>query len=258
MVGMPPRNHARIIKNGAGSYILKKVAWSGLLIPGCICAVAIALSDSRLLAQTLSPTELELPSEIFDNSPVLQRWSDTVPDVRHGIKHDPSFKTRWRIGYGFFPANGDRSGVSFGVEDIFIQPDFPVTLSTAVNTTFDGDRSDFSARANYYILPLGSPLNIAPTFGYQTFSSEKNGQSYHHDGLEIGGKIQLNLSRSGASNVTLSQQFINPTGEQEIGITTLGLGYAVTKNIRIATEIQKHNSTVAKESRVGLFLEWMP
>ncbi len=220
--------------------------------------VAIAAQGLPLQAQTLTPDQLELPPEIIENSPVLQRWSDAVPDLGYDIRHDPSFKTRWRLGYGYFPANGDRSGISVGVEDLFIKPSFPVTFSAAGNTTFDGDRADFAARANYYLLPLGSRINIAPTVGYQTFSSENHNRKYDREGLEIGAKIQLNLSRSGASNITLSQQFVNLSGDQEMGITTLSTGYAISKQWRIATEIQKHNSTAAKESRVGLFLEWMP
>jgi hypothetical protein len=238
--------------------VLRKVLFYAISTNALGNILAIAFQGSPLQAQTLTPDQLELPPEIIENSPVLQRWSDAVPDVDHDIRHDPSFKTRWRLGYSYFPDNGDRSGVGLGVEDLFIDPSLPITFSAAGNTTFDGDRADFAARANYYLLPLGSRINIAPTVGYQTFSSENNNREYNREGLEIGAKIQLNLSRSGASNITLSQQFVNLSGEQEMGITTLSTGYAISKQWRIVTEIQKHNSTAAKENRVGLFLEWMP
>lgn len=225
--------------------------WSYFLLGN---AMAIAAISAPVSAQTLTPEQLELPPELIESSPVLQRWSEEVPDVLSNIRNEPSFKTRVRLGYGFYPSNDDRSGVSVGVEDIFFSKSLPLTLSAEGHTTFDGDRSNVAARLNYYLLPLGSRINIAPTLGYQAFS----GENYDRDGLEVGGKIQLNLSRSGASNISLSQQFVNVSGDEEMGITTLGAGYAITKQLRLATEIQKHNSSAAKESRVGFFVEWMP
>ncbi|AFY38040.1 hypothetical protein Lepto7376_1706 [[Leptolyngbya] sp. PCC 7376] len=215
---------------------------------------AIAYLSSPAMAQTLTPDQLELSPEIIEHSPVIQRWSEEAPNVLEDIRHDPSFTTRWRVGYSTFPSNDDRSGISVGVEDLFIKRTLPLTFSAEGHTTFDGDRSNFAARANYYLFPLGNRLNFAPTLGYHTFS----GESYDRDGLEVGGKIQLNLSRSGASTISLSQQFVNLSGDEEMGITTLGVGYAFARHLRLATEIQKHNSTAAKESRVGIFLEVLP
>ncbi|OKH17384.1 hypothetical protein [[Limnothrix rosea] IAM M-220] len=215
---------------------------------------AIATIPIATTAQTLAPDHLDLDSEIIETSPIIQEWTDEVPDVLAEIRHDPSFTTRWRVGFSSFPSTDKRSGWSIGVEDLFIKDAVPLTFSAGGHSTFDGDRHQFAARANYYLLPLGSRINIAPTLGYHTFS----GEDYDRDGLEVGGKIQLNLSRSGASTLSLSQQFVNLSGDQEMGITTLGAGYAFAEHLRLATEIQKHNSTAAKESRVGIFLEFLP
>ncbi|WP_223209974.1 hypothetical protein [Picosynechococcus sp. NKBG042902] len=221
-----------------------------------VLANSLAIAFAPLgLAQTLTPEQLDLPPETFDNSPVLQRWSEEgIPDVLHSIRHEPSFQTRWRLGYAQFPSNDHQGGISVGVEDIFVKPDFPLTLSAEGHTLFSGDRTQVAARANYYLLPLGNRFNIAPSLGYQSFS----GPDYEREGLEVGAKLQLNLSRSGASNISLSQQFVNLATPEEMGITTLGAGYAFTSHWRAATEIQKHNSSAAKESKVGFFLEWMP
>ncbi|BAW97314.1 hypothetical protein NIES970_22650 [[Synechococcus] sp. NIES-970] len=218
---------------------------------GSILAITWPLPS---LAQPLSPDQLDLSPEIFEQSPVLQRWSQEIPDVRQNIRHEPSFRTRWRLGYVQFPSNGQQGGLGLGVEDLFLTETLPLTLSAEGHTSFNGDRSQVAARANYYLLPLGSRFNIAPTLGYQSFS----GEDYRRAGLEVGAKMQLSLSRSGASTLSLSQQFVNLGTAEEMGVTTLGAGYAFSRQWRAATEIQKHNSTAAKESKVGFFLEWMP
>ncbi|MBV5260812.1 hypothetical protein FLX56_20560 [Synechococcus moorigangaii CMS01] len=216
--------------------------------------LAIALAPMAL-AQTLTPEQLDLSPEAFENSPVLQQWSqEGIPDVLQSIRHEPSFQTRWRLGYVQFPSNDRQGGISVGVEDIFFEETLPLTLSAEAHTAFSGDRTQVAARTNYYLFPLGSRFNIAPTLGYQAFS----GEDYERDGLEVGAKVQLNLSRSGASTISLSQQFVNLATSEEMGVTTLGAAYAFARQWRAATEIQKHNSTAAKESKVGFFLEWMP
>lgn len=217
-------------------------------------AIAVAFVPVPLWAQTLTPEELKLPPERFEESPVLERWSQEVPNVLGEIRQDPSFKTRWRLGYSYFSNGEDRGGISVGVEDVFLQPRLPLTFSADFHTTFDGDRQSGGVRGNYYLLPLGGYVNLAPTVGYEFLSGEK----YDRQGLAVGAKIVLNLSRSGASTVSLGQQFVNLGDSEEMGITTLGAGYAINSQFRVSTEIQKHNSSAAKESRVGFFLEWQP
>jgi hypothetical protein len=68
----------------------------------------------------------------------------------------------------------------------------------------------------------------------------------------------LVLSRGGAADISLTQSWVSPGTDEEVGLTTLSFGYAVTRNLRLSTDIQKQNSLEDKDSRVGIVLEWMP
>lgn len=101
---------------------------------------------------------------------------------------------------------------------------------------------------------LGSYVNIAPLVGYQHL---QNGD-YSTDGVNVGGRLKLVLSRGGAANITLAQSWVAPGTAKEVRLTTLSVAYAVTRNLRLATDIQKQNSRHSIDSRVGIVLEWMP
>ncbi|MFM2311492.1 MAG: hypothetical protein RLZZ04_768, partial [Cyanobacteriota bacterium] len=45
----------------------------------------------------------------------------------------------------------------------------------------------------------------------------------------------LAFSRTGAGDVSLSQSYISPGGSEEVGITSLSVGYAVTSKLRLST-----------------------
>jgi hypothetical protein len=104
------------------------------------------------------------------------------------------------------------------------------------------------------VLPLGSYINVAPLVGYRNIESN----DYSTDGVNVGARLMLALSRTGAADVSLTQSFVSPGSSDEVGITTLSFGYAVTQNLRLSTDIQKQNSREEKDSRVGIVLEWMP
>jgi hypothetical protein len=197
--------------------------------------------------------ELELSPEILENSPVLQRWLEEVPNVLEDIRNDPSFRTRLRLGYSNFPSNDDASGINVGVEDVFIGRS-GLTVSGDYQASFNGDRETFGADLRYYVLPLGSYINVAPLVGYRNIESN----DYSTDGVNVGARLMLALSRTGAADVSLTQSFVSPGSSDEVGITTLSFGYAVTRNLRLSTDIQKQNSREEKDSRVGIVLEWMP
>lgn len=194
----------------------------------------------------LSPDEIE-------ESPVLQRWIEKIPDVSEDIKNDPSFRTRIRLGYSHFPSSGDAGGFNIGVEDLFIG-ETGLTVSGDYQASFNGDRASVGGDLRYYILPLGNYINIAPVLGYRYI--ETNG--YSTDGANVGLRLMFALSRTGAADISLTQSFVSPGGSEEVGMTTLSLGYALTENLRLSTDIQKQNSTNSKDSRVGIVLEWMP
>jgi len=211
------------------------------------------LSVSPVKSETPQQTDLDLKPEIIQESPVLQRWMEEIPDVADDIKNDPSFRTRIRLGYSFFPSSDDASGFNVGVEDIFLGKT-GLTVSGDYQASFNGDRESVGGDLHYYVLPLGSYFNLAPMVGYRYLESE----GYSTDGINLGVKLMLALSRTGAANISLSQSFVSPGGAEEVGITTLSIGYAITKNWRISTDIQKQNSVRDKDSRVGIAIEWMP
>ncbi|ACK64168.1 hypothetical protein PCC8801_0061 [Rippkaea orientalis PCC 8801] len=200
----------------------------------------------------LPQNSLDLPPEMIQESPVLQRWLKEIPDVLDDIHNDPSFRTVIRIGYTEFPSTKHDGGLNIGVKDIFIGKT-GLTISGDYQTSF-GDRDAGGVDLQYYLLPLGSYINVAPSLGYRAISTN----NYSEDGINIGGKVILPLSRTGASDISFSQRFISPGNQDEVGITNVSFGYALTKQIRLSTEIEKQNSRVKKDSQVSIMLEWMP
>ena len=200
----------------------------------------------------LTEDSLDLSPEIMENSPVLQRWHKEVPDLLEEIKNDPSFRTRIRLGYNQFPSSNNTSGLGIGIEDLFIGKS-SLTLSGDYETSFN-NRQSGGVNANYYLLPLGNYINIAPVVGYRYIQTN----DYHTQGMNVGAKIMLALSRSGAADLAFSQSFISPGSDNEVGISTLSVGYALSNNLRISTDLQQQNSRAQKDNQVGLYLEWMP
>ncbi len=180
--------------------------------------------------------------------PVLERWRRHVPNVLEDIQNDPSFRTRLRVGYSQFSA----SGINLGVEDVFVG--HGLTVGGEYSSTFNGRRRNYGGDLRYYVRPLGSYVNIAPVVGYRHLQTDR----YTTDGVNLGLRLLLILSRGGAADLALTQSWVNPGSDSEVGLTTLTAGYAVTHNLRLSTDIQKQNARLGKDSRVGLVLEWMP
>jgi len=198
-------------------------------------------------------TELDLDPKIRQESPVLERWLEKIPDIAEDIRRDPSFRTRIRLGYAEFPSTDNSSGVILGVEDVFFGQT-SLTLSGDYQTAFNGKRTAIGANLQYYLLPLGDYVNLAPMVGYRYIQTG----NYSTDGLNLGLKLKLALSRTGAADITVSQSFISPGGANEVGLTTLSVGYAITSNLRLAADIQAQNSRARKDSSLGILLEWLP
>jgi hypothetical protein len=221
--------------------------WKAVWI-GVAWAIGVA---SAAEAQEVAP--LDIDPQILDNSPVLQRWTEEIPDVLSEIRNDPSFRTRLRFGYSQFPSSDDASGVHIGVEDVFIDKTH-LTVSGDYQASFNGDREAYGSELRYYVLPLGSSVNLAPVVGYRRLEGDR----YATDGVNLGVRLQLQLSRTGAADVALTQSWVNPGSDsEEVGLTTLTFGYAVTRQLRVSTDLQKQNAPEEKDSRVGIGLEWM-
>lgn len=196
--------------------------------------------------------EFNLSPEIIENSPVLQKWLQEIPNVLEDIKNQPSFRTRVRLGYTQFPSSDDVGGIYVGIEDVFIDRS-RFTVSGEYNTSFKGERLSLGGDLHYYILPLGSYVNLSPVLGYRYLATD----GYHTDGVNVGVRLLLALSPEGASDIFITQSFVSPGSSQEVGIMTISAGYAVTENLRISTDIQWQNSIQHKDSRVGINLEWL-
>jgi hypothetical protein len=221
---------------------------------GIIIKTTPAFSQTQpVLSPNNSTQDLDLSPEVIKNSPVLQRWRNKLPNVLEEIKSTPSFKTRLRLGYSQFPSTGQAGGINIGVEDVLINSS-GLTVSGDYQAAFNGKRTAYGADLRYYVLPLGSYINIAPVVGYRYLETDK----YSTDGVNVGGQLLLVLSRGGAADVSLTQSCVSPGSSEEVGLTTLSAGYAITRNLRLSTDIQKQNARQSKDSRVGIVLEFMP
>ena len=202
--------------------------------------------------KTPSAADLDLKPEIIESSPVLQRWMRQVPNVLEEIERDPSFRTRLRLGYSLFPSANNASGWNFGVEDLFISKS-GFTISGDYQAAFDRQREAYGVELRYYVRSLGSYINFAPILGYRYVETG----DYSTDGVNLGARLLLVLSRGGAADIALSQSWVSPGTEDEVGLTTLSFGYAVTRDLRLSTDLQRQNSRQEKDSRLGIVLEWM-
>jgi hypothetical protein len=168
------------------------------------------------------------------------------------IRQDPSFRTRLRLGYSYFPSSNKAGGVNIGLEDVFVGRT-GLTLNADYQTSFNGKREALGTDLRYYLRPLGSYINVAPVLGYRHLETSR----YTTDGLNVGLRLLLALSRSGAADISLTQSWVSPRTGEEVGLTTLSFGYALSRHLRLSTEIQKQNARQRKDSQVGVVVEWM-
>lgn len=222
------------------------------LLYGLGFSVCLLLTASPGWCEQLNNAQdLDLSQEVIKNSPVLRKWRSRIPNVLEDIKNDPSFRTRLRFGYSQFPSTGQAAGINIGVADAFIGGNG--TISGDYETAFNGKREAYGADLNYYLRPLGSYVNIAPVVGYRHLETDR----YSTDGVNLGAKLLLVLSRGGGADISLTQSWVAPGSSEEVGLTKFSVGYAVTRNLRFSTDIQKQNARLGKDSRVGIVLEWM-
>ncbi|MFK8185543.1 MAG: hypothetical protein AB8B99_19375 [Phormidesmis sp.] len=223
--------------------------------PPAAAEILIEPVPSRDPVRALEDETLNLTPEVIEQSPVLQRWLEDVPDIRDDIRNDPSFVTRFYAGYSFFPSSDSTSGFAVGIEDLFIA-DTPLTFSADYQQNVDSNvtnrRQAYGADLHYYLFPLGDYFNVAPTVGYRYAES---GTDYALSGANVGIRLRFVPSRTGAADVTLDQSWV--VGDSEgLSITHLNVGYAVTKDLRISTDLEWQSTADEGDSRVGINLEW--
>lgn len=191
--------------------------------------------------------------DLLEASPLLRRWQEDIPDIAADIRHDPAFRTRLRFGYVRFPSTDEASGWGLGAEDVFLG-DTPLTLSAQVERTGTGDRTQGGADLRLYLAPLGHPINVAPIVGYRALETD----AYTTDGLHLGLRLLLVPSRTGAADLSVSQSWVAPGSATPVSLTALSGGYAITPELRVAADWQWQTATDAQDTRLGIFLEWMP
>ena len=202
---------------------------------------------------TNNPKDIDISPEILNSSPVLQKWINGIPDVMSDIQNDPSFRTRIKFGYAQYPSTGQSGGFYGGVDDLFVGKS-GLSVSANYDASSTGNRRTYGADAQYFLLPLGGYFNVTPLVGFRHLETDK----YNRDGLNLGVKLILVPSRGGGGDISLSQSFVGLGGANETGLTSLSVGYALTNNLRISTDIQLQNAKENYDSRVGFGVEWMP
>ena len=218
------------------------------LIPSFLISPTIAQPKKNITEKN----KIDIAPEVLEQSPVLQKWLEEIPDVLSEIKQDPAFMTRFQVGFTTFPSTDDAHGLNIGIKDIFIKRT-GLTFSIDYQTAFNGDRNAMGANLDYFVLPLGSYLNFAPRIGYRYVQSN----NFFTDGINLGARLMLSFSRTGGGDISVIQSFINLGSKEEIGLTSLSVGYALTSNLRISADIERQNSIEAKDNRFGLNMEWL-
>ncbi|HEY9764396.1 MAG TPA: hypothetical protein V6D07_17855 [Trichocoleus sp.] len=229
------------------------LAQAGSLPSEPLEAPSTTTPDPTTSPDSEAASPLDLPPDVIESSPVLQEWLQRTPDIADEIANEPSFRPRLRLGYSQFPSNGNIGGVNAGVEDVFVWPGTGLTLSGDYARSWNGDREMYGAQARFYLFPLGGYVNFAPVLGYRQLST----RSYTTSGVDVGMRLMIIPSRGGGADVALSQSWVAPGTQDEIGMTGATIGYAVTSQLRLSTDLQFQNSRFGQDSRLGLNLEWL-
>ncbi len=230
-------------------FIGTTIVWLGYLGLG-----EPSFANPPLVVQTpANHHSIDISPEIINGSPVLQKWLQGIPDVMSEIGTDPSFRTRVKVGYSQYPSTGQTGGFHFAVDDLFFGKG---GLSASANYHFasSGGRNAYGVDAQYYLFPLGGYINLTPLVGFRHLATDK----YSRDGVNIGMKLMLVPSRGGGADIAISQSWVGFGSRSETGLTTLSVGYALTHNLRLSTDIQQQNAPENYDSRVGFGIEWMP
>jgi hypothetical protein len=96
-------------------------------------------------------------------------------------------------------------------------------------------------------------VNLAPTLGYRSLKTPE----YDVDGLNVGFRVMFIPSRGGAADLSVSQEWVSPGSSDEVSLTGVSLGYAITRQLRLGTEFQVQNSRFGQDTQFGLSMEWL-
>jgi hypothetical protein len=250
-------HHFRIgnfANNLIGAIILSVGCW-GQSLPSFANPVRV-LQPTKItqsLAQSTPNNSIDISPEIINGSPVLQKWLKGIPDVLNDMKTEPSFRTRVKVGYSQYPSTNQAGGVHVAVDDVFFGRS-GLSASANYNSSSTGNRTAYGADLQYYLLALGNYLNVTPLVGFRHLETDK----YNRDGLNLGVKLMIVPARGGGADIALSQSWVGFGSATETGLTTISVGYALTENFRLSTDIQQQNAKENYDSRIGFGVEWMP
>jgi len=215
--------------------------WWGV---GILAIGAIAVGERAIFAQ---PVRVDVDPQVIQDSPVLQRWLVSPPDLLQDIYYAPIFDTKFRVG---MISRNNRLGLDVGIEDVFIASS-PVTLSASYQTLFPTPESSFDLKARYYLLPLGYYVNIAPQVGYRQVNAL---DARSVSGLEVGLQGILVLSPRSA-DLRFSHGFTNFATDSELSVTAVTASYALGRSLWVGSKIEWRRSPIQSDSRVGIMLE---
>ncbi len=212
--------------------------------------IVVLLSVFPVNANSNLVEELDIDPAIVEDSPVLQRWGEQIPDILDDIRNDPSFKTRVQLGY-FQQGSSDNPSVEIGVADLLLG-NTGITANLSYRDSLSRDRAHWKSDLAYSLFPLGNYVNVAPVVGYHAITTP----NFSEQGLNLGLQVRFVLSRTGAAEIRLTQSFIDPGQASELGVTNLTVGYAITEQIRLSVEFETQRSSFANENYFGLLTEW--
>lgn len=178
-----------------------------------------------------------------EQSPLLQRWLKNPPNLLEDIENYPSFPTKARLG---ITGRDNSLGWDVAIEDIFLGKS-QLTLSGGYQQEFTGQNPSYFGNFRYYVMPLGSYINVAPQVGYR--------QVLDSSGLDVGVQMVLALSPQSA-DLRLSQVFTAPGQNAETSLTTVSASYALNRQVLLHSGVQWRRSATRSDSVVTIGLEW--
>ena len=244
---MPDLKSCLAVCHSAGD---RRRHWQKLLAIGLVSAFvsspAIAQPADSDPAASDSISEVGLEAEDLDNSRVLQRWLDSPPDILDEIRNKPAVPLRLR---GGLASNREWT---VGVEDITLYD--RITLSGFYRRAFDEQSDeDYGGDLRYYVLPRGSYFNIAPQLGFRHLDLA--------DGLTEGlwaGLVGTISLAPGAADLTVAYGFVEPISSDEATVGSVTAAYHVTRELRLAGQVNWRHTIFQNDIAVGVLLEWAP
>lgn len=210
----------------------------------------LLLASAPVLAQEPSQRakDLQLDQEVVRKSPVLSRWLVQTPNLLEEIDRTPAFPTSLRVTVAMVPSRQADVEWTTALQDIFLA-DTALTISTEYGQSFSTENRQWGGNLRYYLLPLGSHLNVAPVVGYR--SVVVDGLTFQ--GTEVG--TRLVIAAPQAADISLLQTFVLSDQGSTVGRTQLSFGYALSTNIRLSAQLLWQNSLVRRDIAYGLSLE---